>query len=371
MLQKRAHSANTESRDVPKAKRQRRTPGPFAFYPKDWATARTFDSKVSLLKARFPDRGGLQFIVKKVLKVEPNSADDPRPFEIRALAQLPKCSRIVHALTCVASDEPDVGIALFEHYHLGDLAVWKERDFDRKNFKPVPESFIWRFFVQITQALAFLQGKIGLKAGGRGVMLHRDIKPKNILVVDIGTTYPSFKLHDFGCATVWRKDKQRQGSFCGTYEWQPPENPQINTTAAECWALGACVHFLATGQKPIANTRENRDAVLEGAKHNSDEVSEQDYYSSSDRYFAARVPRRVIPINVDAEAQLRHGLAAEQPPNPQYSDELNNWMVQCLQWAPEDRPAVGELMSLMAPMARGMLKQMGGTAALADMEVTF
>lgn len=371
MQQKRADSATTESRDAPKAKRQKRAPKPFAFYPKDWTTARTIDRKVTLLKARFPDQGGPQLIVKKILQVEPNSANDPRPFEIRALARLPKCNRIVHALTCVASEDPEFGIGLFEYYPLGDLAVWKDREFDRKNSKPVPESYIWRFFVQMTQALAFLQGAIGPETGDRSTMLHRDIKPKNILVADIGTTYPSFKLHDFGCATIWREHSENNSSFCGTYDWQPPENPQINTTAAECWALGACVHFLATGQKPIANTKRNRDACLERAKQNSAEESEKGYYSSSDRFFAARVPRRVIPINLDAETQVRHGYPADRTPNAQYSDELHHWMVQCLKWAPEDRPTIEELLSLMGNTAHGILRQMGGQAAFADMEVTF
>lgn len=372
MQQKRTDSAMTESRDAPKSKRQKRGPASFAFYPKDWTTVHAFDDKVCLLKARFPDRGGPQLIVKKVLKVEPNSANDPRPLEIRALAVLPRCNRIVHALTCVAADELGFGIALFEYYPLGDLAVWKDREFDRKNSKPVPESNIWRFFVQMAQALAFIQGKIDLGSGNRHLMLHRDIKPKNVLVVDIGTTYPSFKLHDFGCATLWREGKQNQLSCCGTFEWQPPENPQINTAAAEIWAVGACIHFLATGLRPIANTQSDRDACLEKAEQNSTGLSEREYYSSSDRYVAARIPRRVIPINLDAQTQLRRGIAiGQQSPNLQYSDELNYWMVQCLDFAPAKRPTVEELTSLMAGTAQIMLRQMGGTAALADMEVTF
>lgn len=372
MQQKRADSAITESRDAPKAKRQKRTTKSFAFFPRDWTTVRTFDAKVSLLKARCQDRGGLQLIVKKVLKVEENSAKDPRPFEIRALAMLPRCSRIVHALTCVASDEPDCGIALFEYYPLGDLAIWKDREFDRKNSKPVPESYIWRFFVQMTQALAFLQGKIGPDEGSRHPMLHRDIKPKNVLVVDIGTTYPSFRLHDFGCATIWREDRQSLSSYCGTYDWQPPENPLINTTAAECWALGACVHFLATGQKPVENTQRNRDACLKKAKNNNMlDVTEHENYSSSGRYFAARVPRRVIPINLDAEAQHLRGIARRESPHHQYSDELNHWMIQCLKWAPTERPTVEILMSSMFPTSQLALRQLGGTAAQADLKVIY
>ncbi|KAF2630177.1 kinase-like protein [Macroventuria anomochaeta] len=234
MQQKRVDSTTAQIHDAPKAKRQKRAPAPFAFYPKQWTTVRTFDNKVSLLRLQ---RGGPQLIVKKVLRIEPNSANDPKPFEMRALALLPSCNRIVHALTCVASEDPDFGIALFKYYPLGDLAVWKDCEFDRKNFKPVPESCIWRFFLQMAQALAFIQGEIGPGTVERHLILHRDIKPKNVLVVDIGTTYPSFKLHDFGCATVWRESKQHQLSHCGTYDWQPPENPQINTTAAEVWAL--------------------------------------------------------------------------------------------------------------------------------------
>ena len=377
MQQKRVDSATTQSRDAPKAKWQKRAqqPAPFAFYPKDWTTVRTFDDKVSLLKARFTDRGGAQLIVKKILKIEPNSANDPKPLEMRALALLPRCNRIVHALTCVASEDPEFGIALFEYYPSGDLAVWKDCEFDRKNFKQVPESYIWRFFLQMAQALASIQGEIGPVSVGQHLILHRDIKPKNVLVVDIGTTYPSFKLHDFGCATVWRQGKQNQLSYCGTYDWQPPENPQINTTAAEIWALGACVHFLATGQKPIANTEANRAACLERATRQSGAVeersSERDYYSSSNRYCAAKVPRRVIPINLDAQTQLRRGIANRGFPNPQYSDELNDWMTRCLQFEPARRPTMEGLMSDMGAVAQGMLKRMGGAAALADMKVTF
>ncbi|KAH6637438.1 serine/threonine protein kinase-like protein [Boeremia exigua] len=317
MPKKRTDSATTQSRDTTRTKRQKRGPAPFAYYPNDWKTFREFKDQVVLLKTRFADRGGPQLIVKKVLEVHANSANDPRPFEIRALALLPRCNRVVHALTCVASDEPNYGIALFEYYPLGDMAVWKNREFDLKNFKPVPESYIWRFFVQATQALAFLQNEIG-HTKDRRPMLHRDIKPKNILVVDIGTTYPSFKIHDFGCALLWHTSKQDVPSFCGTYEWQPPENPQINTMAAEVWALGACVHFLATGQKPIEDTEHSRAAFLERVGQDP-ENSEQDYYSSSDRYVTARIPRRALPINLDAQTQLSRGITNQGPPNPQYS----------------------------------------------------
>lgn len=369
MQQKRIDSGTAQSHDAPKAKRPRREqqPAPFTFYPKDWTTVRAFDTKVSLLRSQ-NHRERPQLIVKKILKIEANSANDPKPFEMRVLALLPKCNRIVHALTCVASDDPTLGIALFEYYPLGDLAVWKDREFDRKNNKPVPESFIWRFFVQLAQALAFIHNSIGRVPESRQPILHRDVKPKNVLVADIGTTYPSFKLHDFGCASVWREEKQSQKSYCGTFDWQPPENPRINTTAAEIWALGACVHFLATGQKPIADTGEYRAARLERARENPGMLEE---YSSPGRYYAATAPRRVIPINLDAEKQVHCGFASQGYFNHQYSDELNGWMVRCLLFAPARRPAMTDLIVEMSVEAQSMLKRMGGTAALADMAVMF
>jgi serine/threonine protein kinase len=372
MQHKHARSAHTQNSDAQRVKRQKRAhSAPFAFYPDNWTTARTFDKNVSLLKATRADRGGPQRIVKKLLKVEPNSANDPRPLEIRCLALLPRCNRIVHALTCVAFEGPDIGIALFEYYPLGDLAMWKASMFDQRNLKPVPESYIWRFFMQMAQALAFIQGQLGPEPGRRNIILHRDIKPKNILVVDLGTTYPSFKLHDFGCATTWRKDRHFMHSWCGTFDWQPPENPQINTAAAEVWALGACVHFLATGQKTIVNTEIYETAYLKDTKGLPEDSSDRQNYSSAERYFAAKVPRRVIPINIDAQTQLSRKIPNLGVTNFQYSDELNDWMVDCLQYDPSARPNVEDLVLDMGEVAQEMLKQMGGAAAMVDMEVTF
>ena len=53
---------------------------------------------------------------------------------------------------------------------------------------------------QICAALAYLHGHD---------IAHRDIKPQNILVVNNGSTYPSFRLIDFGLATVYTGWKAR------------------------------------------------------------------------------------------------------------------------------------------------------------------
>ena len=164
-------------------------------------------------------------MVRKVLPVDASSSEDEsRPFEIRALSLLPDCNRIVKPLLYLPSNpDPQHDTIFFQHYPLGDLEQWKEKAFDRKNNKPVPESYIWRCFLQISQALAFLQNQIGPEREERRCMLHRDIKPDNILVVDNGTTYPSFKLHDFDCAAIYKTEEAHLPELCGTFQWQPPE----------------------------------------------------------------------------------------------------------------------------------------------------
>lgn len=315
-------------------------------------------------------------VVKKVLTVTPNSAGDPLPFELRAVAMLPECNRIVRPIHYSASDpDPQHGTAIFEYCALGDLAQWKEIKFDRKNYKPVPESCIWRFFLQMSQALAIMHNAIGPNRNKRDILLHRDIKPKNFLVVDNGTTYPSFKLLDFDCAEVWKKSEASQPAICGTFEWQPPENPKINTKAADIWALGACVQYLATGMYPIEDKAAYEATRF--AENNAHPDSARDY-PTPNRYYAARVPRRATPINLSKAEQRRQGIApycwvAGGPDcyNPQYSDELNSWMQQCLHHTPSRRPTAERLVKRMSLEAKGMLKRMGGQAALTDLDIVY
>jgi serine/threonine protein kinase len=129
-------------------------------------------------------------------------------------------------------------------------------------------------------------------------MIHRDIKPKNILVVDNGSTSSSFKLHDFDCAMMWEKSQARLPARRGTFQWQPPQNPTqgINTRAADVWALGAYIHFLATGIPPIGDNDEFAAAVCRG--NNNQHPDSVQVYGEEHRYDDARVPRRAMAINL-------------------------------------------------------------------------
>jgi serine/threonine protein kinase len=344
----------------------------FVWKSREWTEKKKLTEVVRLMVSKTNPK---QLVVKKIFCITANSADDPTPFEIRALAMLPDCNRVVKAL-CYSHADPDPthGSAFFMHFPLGDLVQWKEHVFEIKNWKPVPESFIWRFFLQISQALAFIQNKTGPDRDQRSCMIHRDIKPANILVVDNGTTYPSFKLHDFGCAMIYQKSKARQKARCGTFSWQPPENPIINTTAAEVWALGACAYFLATADSPIESITDYESALLK--QNDGQDPESVEAYGSKIHYYAARVPRNVASININEEEQRRRGMlpvmvGAKPHFNHQYSDELNDWVKQCTSKTPSHRPTAERLTHGMSLVARGMLRKMGGNTALLDLDVVF
>jgi serine/threonine protein kinase len=218
----------------------------FKWKQHEWMLRKQIQDDVQVLRNRITSS---VLIVKKVFQLH-KSDNYGKHFEVKVLEMLPECNRVVNMLA-YAHACPDIyhGTALFEYCPLGDLSDWKKAEFDHKNFKPVPEAYIWRFFIQVSgrppsapyqahwrlqmsQALAFIHNSLGPNQESRHCLLHRDIKPKNILVVHNGTTYPSFKLHDFGCGTFDTPENRQKSTYCGTFDWQPPEvsvRPRIST----------------------------------------------------------------------------------------------------------------------------------------------
>jgi hypothetical protein len=71
--------------------------------------------------------------------------------------------------------------------------------------------------------------------------------------------------------------------------------------------------------------------------------------------------QRISPLMVAGKTRFRH----------QYSDELNEWMKQCLSDTPSRRPTAQRLIHGMSLITEGMLKKMGGKMALVDLDVAF
>ena len=87
-------------------------------------------------------------------------------------------------------------------------------------------------------------------------IVHRDIKPKNILVDEAGEP----RLIDFGMARLrhaWSDD--RRESDGGTFAFMAPEQARIESPddrqkvgpRSDVFALGAVLYFLLTGRAPF------------------------------------------------------------------------------------------------------------------------
>ncbi|KAF2815437.1 kinase-like protein [Mytilinidion resinicola] len=310
-------------------------------------------------------------LVIKVVKMPDTTGSDNRPIELIRLACLPStCNRIVELLGSeLHTPSPGLCSLFLEYCPMGDVRHWRITEYENKNRKPVPETMIWRFFIQMSQALAFLHQGVGMVDTdgnayvGWTSLIHRDIKPCNILVkANKGSIYPSFKLADFGISKF--HDPSKTETEAGTYLWQPPELPRVSTREADVWSVGACVHYLATGKAPVEEQQEfiHRKWASWGHKYPTG-VDAKDRH-----YWDKQCPRRPTHINVSKEAQLEAGVEKGKL-RQQYSDELDKWMMKALNMKATQRPWAVDLLKGVERDGRRLIKKMSKASGLVDLEM--
>lgn len=113
----------------------------------------------------------------------------------------------------------------------------------------IDESRLWRFIHDVASGLAYLH---------ENDIVHRDIKPDNVLIDNHG----NFLITDFGISKKMRSTLRRNSTrlqdskdgFSGTIGYMGPEmfksNPEA-VKATDIWALGATIYELATGELPF------------------------------------------------------------------------------------------------------------------------
>lgn len=100
-------------------------------------------------------------------------------------------------------------------------------------------------------------------AHGAGIV-HRDIKPGNILVADRGPAVGMAKLSDFGISSgAGDPSDHEEGVITGTPAYLPPEVARgaAPTTASDVFSLGATLYTAVEGQPPFGFD-EDSDAVV-------------------------------------------------------------------------------------------------------------
>lgn len=162
----------------------------------------------------------------------------------------------------------------------GDLEAFTENYLSHNS--PVPESFIWHCFLELSEAVAFLHYGYNRhmpqktpSATEWRTVIHRDIKPANILLrlptdrrPSYERSYPSLVLADFGHAYLMpRTGVMERNGLAGTLAWNPPETPRWST-AGDIWTVGAVISAMATdGTPPIFPFPSDWPCTVENIRH--------------------------------------------------------------------------------------------------------
>ncbi|TNJ30039.1 Kinase, NEK [Giardia muris] len=140
-------------------------------------------------------------------------------------------------------EEAETLYIVMDFYERGDLSKLIRKY--RKEKKLIPESMVWCFLSQSLDALKYLHS--GVKGESKlGIILHRDIKPQNILIGE----GDRIKVMDFGISRE-SATFMIANTTMGTPSYLAPEVLQDKpfSTKSDIWALGLTILELCMRQR--------------------------------------------------------------------------------------------------------------------------
>jgi serine/threonine-protein kinase ULK/ATG1 len=137
---------------------------------------------------------------------------------------------------------------VMEYCDNGDLAHFITRH------KRLPEKFARRLLLQLSNGLEFLV---------QNNLIHRDLKPQNLLLHGKDPATMKMKIADFGFARFLQQTDMA-ATLCGTPLYMAPEilKSQRYNAKADLWSVGTILWEMVTGVRTFANVT-NQMALLQ------------------------------------------------------------------------------------------------------------
>jgi len=175
-----------------------------------------------------------RMVALKVLRREMSAREDERA-KLEQEARVTASVNHPHVVRVYSFGEADgqfyLAMELVEKGSLDDLMSVQNR---------VSEAQVLEIGVQIAQ---------GLEAAAERGLIHRDVKPGNILFADAHTT----KIVDFGLARVLEEDAEARGEIWGTPYYIAPErlNYEPEDFRSDIYSLGGTLFHAIAGRPPF------------------------------------------------------------------------------------------------------------------------
>ncbi|KAI9289116.1 kinase-like domain-containing protein [Umbelopsis sp. AD052] len=237
-----------------------------------------------------------------------------------------KAIRHDHIVGLIDIQKTDTHIHLIMEYcSMGDLSQYikrkKSKHISRGPAGGLSEDVVRHFLKQLTSALEFLRSQN---------LVHRDIKPQNLLLVPVSDTpdnedgigfsnLPRLKVADFGFARILPSSSLAD-TLCGSPLYMGPEilSYKKYDAKADLWSVGAVVFEMITGRPPFRAS--NHVELLKIIEENDDRIVFPDERASHSR-----------------PSSLGDGKHESAPTGPIISDELKDLIRHLLKKNPVER----------------------------------